>query len=103
MSVRPEIAYRYLMSVLFGPSGRPPEWRRHAACRGMDPALFADENRIAAAKTVCRSCPVQQPCRADQLEWESRLDARRRYAVGVVGGLAAHERRHRPNVERKVS
>jgi len=39
-------------------------WRRHAACRGMDPDAFfirrggSDEE----ARRVCAACPVRQPC-----------------------------------------
>jgi len=45
-------------------------WMLHAACRGMDPALFyptgtlgaAAQADIAKAKDVCARCPVREPC-----------------------------------------
>jgi WhiB family transcriptional regulator, redox-sensing transcriptional regulator len=68
------------------------DWRTLAACRDEDPELFfpvgtsgAALADVAAAKTVCRACPVTAPC----LEWalESGQDA------GVWGGASADERR----------
>lgn len=42
-------------------------WRTEAACRGMDPTIFfpdADDlDAVAAAITICRRCPVAEPCR----------------------------------------
>ena len=41
-----------------------PSWRRRAACRGLDPALFFPEigENAAAAKAVCAQCPVSREC-----------------------------------------
>lgn len=71
------------------------DWRRRAACAGLDPELFfASEDvenrqerreRDAAAKAVCGRCAVVDDCLAYALE------ARERY--GIWGGLTADERR----------
>ena len=47
-----------------------PKWRTHAACRGTDPALFYDPHpaSVAAAKTVCDTCPVRNACRAHAVD-----------------------------------
>lgn len=68
------------------------DWRRRAACVGENPELFFPvgtsgpaQVQAAAAKRVCRGCPVRSDC----------LD----YAVsagqdhGVFGGLDEDERR----------
>lgn len=68
------------------------DWRNDAACRDEDPELFFPVgtsgpalSQIAAAKTVCRRCPVSSAC----LQWalESGQDA------GVWGGADEDERR----------
>ena len=68
------------------------DWRSAAACRDEAPELFFPIGtsgtalaHIAAAKVVCRRCPVMSTC----LEWalESGLDA------GVWGGTSEAERR----------
>jgi WhiB family transcriptional regulator, redox-sensing transcriptional regulator len=66
-------------------------WHDAAACRGADPELFfpvgATESalpRVAAAKQVCRACPVQAQC----LAWALDNDV----ADGVWGGTTADER-----------
>ncbi len=70
-------------------------WEQRAACRGHDPSLFFGPNRFepkrerlareAAAKDVCRRCPVQVPCREHALTVGE--------AFGVWGGLGETERR----------
>ncbi len=68
------------------------DWRNDAACRDEDPELFVPVgtsgpalSQIAAAKSVCRRCPVMSDC----LQWalESGQDA------GVWGGASEDERR----------
>ncbi|WP_332843796.1 WhiB family transcriptional regulator [Actinomycetospora lemnae] len=67
-------------------------WRVQAACRGVDPELFFPESsdeplvrkQVAAAKAVCRTCPVREECLAEALE---------RLPHGVAGGMTEHERR----------
>jgi WhiB family redox-sensing transcriptional regulator len=67
-------------------------WRDSASCRSVDPDLFfpvgttgAALQHIAAAKAVCTTCPVQEPC----LEFAllTNQDA------GVWGGASEEERR----------
>lgn len=71
------------------------EWRRRAACRGVDPELFftagesgrptrATLDRLATAKTVCRGCPVVDECR----EWA--IDVGDDH--GILGGTTPAER-----------
>ena len=73
-------------------------WQVHAACRGVDPELFFPEtppivrraqwwrgaSQVAAAKAVCRRCPVREQCLAEALE---------RLPHGIAGGLTEQERR----------
>lgn len=69
------------------------QWQMDAACRDVDGALFfhpdnergeARENRMAAAKNVCRHCPVRARC------LQYALESGERY--GVWGGLTEEER-----------
>ncbi|GAA3886432.1 MULTISPECIES: WhiB family transcriptional regulator [Streptomyces] len=67
------------------------EWLRHAACVEEDPDLFFPVGttgpalvEAAAAKRVCRSCPVAADC----LEWA--LDTGQ--TAGVWGGTDERER-----------
>lgn len=67
-------------------------WRGQAACREVDPELFFPEpsdeplvrKQVAAAKAVCRGCPVRDRCLADALL---------RLPHGIAGGLTEQERR----------
>ena len=68
------------------------DWRPLAACIDEDPELFFPIgstgpaiDQLEAAKSVCRGCPVSEPC----LEWalETHQDS------GVWGGLSEDERR----------
>ncbi len=68
------------------------DWRRSAACRDTDPALFFPVGttgpaveQIAAAKRVCNACPSQTECLEFALA--SNQDS------GVWGGLTEDERR----------
>ena len=76
------------------------EWQLQAACRGMDSSLFFHpanerntdrENRISAAKKICRQCPAVTAC------LDHALRAREPY--GIWGGLSESERAHRLGVE----
>lgn len=76
------------------------DFRHRAACRDTDPELFFPvgdagpaQHQIAAAKVVCRRCPVTEEC----LAWALHA----RHEDGVWGGLDMAERRdlhrrHRP-------
>lgn len=69
------------------------QWQTSAACRGMSDSDFfsperergqAKRNREAAAKTVCRSCPVIENC----LDWALTVQE----PYGIWGGLNADQR-----------
>jgi WhiB family redox-sensing transcriptional regulator len=67
-------------------------WRDEAACRQTDPDLFFPPGRtgvaieqLEAAKSVCRSCPVQHPCLQFALETNQE--------AGIWGGTDEDERR----------
>lgn len=68
------------------------DWRHEAACRDADPEIFFPIGtsgpalaQIEAAKAICATCAVREPC----LEWalETGQDA------GVWGGSTEEERR----------
>lgn len=70
------------------------QWQQHGACGGLDESHFFHpdnergnqrERREAAAKRVCRGCPVVVQCR------EHALSVGEPY--GVWGGLGEGERR----------
>ena len=68
------------------------EWRQIASCRDSDPTLFFPIgttglalDQIAAAKTICGSCSVQEDCL--QYALQSNQES------GVWGGYAEDERR----------
>lgn len=70
---------------------RPHDWSEHAACRadGVDPdAMFPDNDQrgIAAAKNICRPCPVWRDCLLDALRTGDNQH-------GIRGGLKPEERR----------
>ncbi|WP_018386400.1 WhiB family transcriptional regulator [Wenjunlia vitaminophila] len=73
------------------------DWRRRAACLGMDIDLFHPVGdtgpalaQLEEAKAVCRRCPVRGECLADVLRVESGWGATRR--EGIYGGLTSKER-----------
>lgn len=66
------------------------KWARDAACAQADPEPFHPVKRtrradVAAAKALCRTCPVAAECLSDAL---ARADE-----FGIWGGLDEHERR----------
>ena len=62
-------------------------WRKHAACRGVDPDIFypVSEDEADEAKAICGSCSVCGTC------LEYALNIRER--DGVWGGATERERR----------
>ena len=64
------------------------EWQERGLCRRLDVALFFDDDgdrrREAAAKRVCRRCPVSDRCLAHALRVGEEY--------GIWGGLTAAER-----------
>ncbi len=70
------------------------DWQRHAACRGMDSAVFfhpegergpARRKRVEHAAAICAGCPVAGECR----EWARRVGE----TYGVWGGESEIQRR----------
>jgi WhiB family redox-sensing transcriptional regulator len=75
-------------------------WQTAGACRGMNSDAFfhppqerakGRRRRIAAAKTICKACPVIQQC------LDHALEAREAY--GIWGGLSEDERAERLGLE----
>jgi WhiB family transcriptional regulator, redox-sensing transcriptional regulator len=69
------------------------EWQEDAACRQYDNVVFFGEEgeselekqgREARAKSICRTCPVQEPC------LEFAMESNQKY--GIWGGLSDKER-----------
>jgi WhiB family transcriptional regulator, redox-sensing transcriptional regulator len=62
-------------------------WAQHAACRGMDPALFFPERgeSTAEAKACCATCPVRVECLEYALEADEKF--------GIFGGASERQRR----------
>lgn len=74
-----------------------PLWRRHSACRGLDPGIFfppTDEDAVVA-KEVCGQCSVQETC------LEFALQGREK--DGVWGGATEKERRRILRQRRRAS
>jgi WhiB family redox-sensing transcriptional regulator len=72
-------------------------WRRHAACRGLDPEIFypSVDDDVDDAKAVCGSCVVQETC------LEFALQGREK--EGVWGGATEKERRRILRQRRRAS
>jgi WhiB family transcriptional regulator, redox-sensing transcriptional regulator len=72
-------------------------WRKRAACRGIDAAIFYPENDDEAdaseAKAICAVCSVRQAC------LEHALGHRER--EGIWGGTTERERRRIVRQRRK--
>lgn len=69
-----------------GWSVRDEDWRRYAACRGMDPNIFYPTQRQPVspdAVATCESCPVREPCLDHALRHED---------MGFWGGTSARTR-----------
>jgi WhiB family transcriptional regulator, redox-sensing transcriptional regulator len=72
-------------------------WRRHSACRGLDPEIFfpSTDEEAGAAKRVCGECSVQETC------LEFALQGREK--EGVWGGATEKERRRILRQRRRAS
>jgi WhiB family redox-sensing transcriptional regulator len=73
--------------TLAAPAPFAARWRELAACRGAELGLFFPERgeSAEAARQVCASCPVRQPC----LDYAIT----NRITHGIWGGLTERERR----------
>jgi len=60
-------------------------WMDRAACAGRGEVFFDDlsKTKVAAARAICRTCPVIQACRSFAIPREE---------FGVWGGLTANQR-----------
>lgn len=65
----------------------PSDWQTHAACRGLDPAIFfsPDDDASGVARAVCSICPVRSECLTEAMA--------RGEVYGVWGGLRERDRR----------
>lgn len=72
-------------------------WRRHSACRGLDPEIFYPETDEAAvpAKRVCAECAVKERCLDFALQGREK--------EGVWGGATEKERRRILRQRRRAS
>jgi WhiB family redox-sensing transcriptional regulator len=72
-------------------------WRRHAACRGLDPEIFypALDDDVEDAKAICTDCAVRETC----LEFALQV----REKEGVWGGATEKERRRILRQRRRAS
>jgi WhiB family transcriptional regulator, redox-sensing transcriptional regulator len=72
-------------------------WRRHSACRGLDPEIFypPTDEEASAAKVVCTVCSVRETC------LEFALQGREK--EGVWGGATEKERRRILRQRRRAS
>lgn len=75
------------IEVLGGTHGPGTAWMRDAVCAQTDPDAFFPEKgqSSAAARLVCRGCPVRDACR----EWANATDQRH----GVWGELTSRQLR----------
>ena len=62
------------------------EWRDHAVCRKLDPAIFFRPETVDNALAACRYCPVQQECLTDAYMYGEK---------GVRGGMTEEARTYR--------
>lgn len=73
------------------------EWRKRAACLGLDTAIFFPvkghaSDQAAAAKAICSACPVRRDCLEDIMAYEAGgFEGEGRH--GIFGGLSPKERR----------
>jgi WhiB family transcriptional regulator, redox-sensing transcriptional regulator len=72
-------------------------WRQHAACRGLDAAIFypTSEEEAEPAKDVCAHCAVRTAC------LEHALAVREK--EGIWGGCTERERRRIIRQRRRAS
>ena len=62
------------------------DWRRQAACRGIDTdVFFPDQGRYELALLVCATCTVREPCRDFACSFEHDM-------YGMFGGMTPQER-----------
>ena len=77
-----------LRARVSGPEPAPvaPQLTR-AACAGMDPEIFFDDDTVDAAVAICNTCSIRAQCLDWALSYGPSKDA-----DGVFGGLTAGQR-----------
>jgi len=70
-------------------------WRKHAACRGIDPDVFypVSDEEADEAKAICDQCAVRESCLEHALSHRER--------EGIWGGTTERERRRIHRQRRK--
>lgn len=64
-------------------------WRDSAACRGLDPQMFFDPDRVEDARKICATCPQRRPC------GESADDNKDRVGFAAGFDLSQNDQRDR--------
>lgn len=78
------------VTIKQGNGAKKSDWRKKAACLGVDSNVFYPEYRgdtCDKAKAICAKCVVRKPCLEDNLDTFSSSDDH-----GVRGGLNKDER-----------
>ena len=97
---RAAVRYPRVIVPIPAPSPTHDDDQPQPACRdAYDPDLWHPEgwglafrSTIAAAKAICRSCPVRSDCLEAQLTYEGSMSIKRRQDLGIWGGLDPSER-----------
>jgi WhiB family redox-sensing transcriptional regulator len=76
-----------VMAIAADLAGDAPKWQEDARCAQSDPEAWFPEKggSDAAAKKICKGCPVKDEC----LDWALTHDEQH----GVWGGLSGPERK----------
>ena len=74
------------LTIILEERNEQAHWRQHAACKGMNPALFFPERgqhiQSKQIKQVCDGCPVRTQC----------LQQCGKYYGGIIGGQTTADR-----------
>jgi hypothetical protein len=76
---------------IYGHITLTPTQFRGGNCTNTDPEMFFNNRsheKVAAAKRVCRNCPLRQPCLAEAM----RPNPDGSYVTGIWGATTYHER-----------
>lgn len=74
------------LTIILEERNEQAHWRQHAACKGMNPALFFPDRgqhiQSKQMKQVCAGCPVRTQC----------LQQCGKYYGGIIGGQTTADR-----------